>query len=1034
MDKALSYSGFIGGPRNTAISSGFYSLIRAIRRSNSKGEEERIVQKELDLIRQNLSQPDVSLKKMKEFMVRLIYCEMLGQSANFAYIHAIKMAQQGVLLNKRVGYLGVSLFLHSQHELILLLINTIQKDLNSTNVLDVCGGLTACGNLIGAEMVPVVLPLIEQNLQHPQTSLMMYDVLEEVLDSSNTLSLISCGVQYECIMTIANIHPKLSLLKKTSICITRFLKSQSNNLRYLGVNALGVIHKVHPEFSREHQMTVVECLEDEDPTIKQATMNLLYEMCSADNISVILDKVLDHLISSSMETFDHSEHINKMVSLAHQFHPSIRWYVIIIVKILNLCGTNIPANTINNLITSIQMQGNLISYLLHLYEEPKEAGLISYLVEEMLTVANQTHLSEDLIKLIVWILGEFSHSEMSTVPGSEALAGLVALLSKTMSPTTRCCVVAAITKAVLKSGLVSENVTKTAVTLHAQNNIHVKQGSYELEVLCSDPELISALPNITRDQFDWTLSFLDGYVSEALGNGAAPYKPKQQRSAEKHNSPEVMRPFLSGLNFSPYALNSASVMTPTESSSSVTLNNQEAASVSWSPSQSLSSDATGSSIDVELATRPSLKTEGIQKLWSQTGYSRKKEGNRKRLSPNKNNTVQATQEDGRKDKQPAMHMTPVIAVGMSTLHTAESEEDKRKQELAKALFGAVRTQTEKDEIPPQPQIKHSTERVGPTSSEAFADYCTEEGLMIHGETGQNILLDVGIQSGEDDESTTQHHLLNLYCTNKLSDSNTTKLDTLQENVGDVETKSNHGFCLLDGGESLPSLPVDLETYPRSQVAEELVFDTNVRLMMRRVWQTDALVIVFYISALVAIDEARITLDVPSNMKCMIDDKETNLIDIPRLGVTQAKLMCHVPAAHMSLGGELTFKDATKTLKRLFFHAPIHIEDLLRAKEITTEEFGKLWRELSLDQRFIQEANGLTISRIMNKMTSIHMFPVEIIGEEGILAASLLQSSICLIHIKLNNNKLDIWVKSRSKLLSQVLANKCASLIEQDQKN
>ena len=170
------------------------------------------------------------------------------------------------------------------------------------------------------------------------------------------------------------------------------------------------------------------------------------------------------------------------------------------------------------------------------------------------------------------------------------------------------------------------------------------------------------------------------------------------------------------------------------------------------------------------------------------------------------------------------------------------------------------------QIPPQPHIKHSTERVGPTSSEAFADYCTEEGLMIHGETGQNILLDVGIQSGEDDESTTQHHLLNLYCTNKLSDSNTTKLDSLQTNVGDVETKSNHGFCFLDEGETLPSLPVDLETYPRSQVAEELVFDTNVRLMMRRVWQTDALVLVFYITALVAIDEARITLDVPSNMK------------------------------------------------------------------------------------------------------------------------------------------------------------------------
>lgn len=36
-------------------------------------------------------------------MVRLIYCEMLGYEASFGYIHAIKLAQQGNLLEKRVG-------------------------------------------------------------------------------------------------------------------------------------------------------------------------------------------------------------------------------------------------------------------------------------------------------------------------------------------------------------------------------------------------------------------------------------------------------------------------------------------------------------------------------------------------------------------------------------------------------------------------------------------------------------------------------------------------------------------------------------------------------------------------------------------------------------------------------------------------------------------------------------------------------------------------------------------------------------------
>lgn len=42
-------------------------------------------------------------RQMKELMVRAIYCEMLGYEASFSYIHAIKLAQQGNVLEKRVG-------------------------------------------------------------------------------------------------------------------------------------------------------------------------------------------------------------------------------------------------------------------------------------------------------------------------------------------------------------------------------------------------------------------------------------------------------------------------------------------------------------------------------------------------------------------------------------------------------------------------------------------------------------------------------------------------------------------------------------------------------------------------------------------------------------------------------------------------------------------------------------------------------------------------------------------------------------------
>lgn len=48
---------------------------------------------------------------MKECMVRLIYCEMLGYDASFGYIHAIKLAQQGNLLEKRVGMYVCKIFI-----------------------------------------------------------------------------------------------------------------------------------------------------------------------------------------------------------------------------------------------------------------------------------------------------------------------------------------------------------------------------------------------------------------------------------------------------------------------------------------------------------------------------------------------------------------------------------------------------------------------------------------------------------------------------------------------------------------------------------------------------------------------------------------------------------------------------------------------------------------------------------------------------------------------------------------------------------
>jgi AP-4 complex subunit epsilon-1 len=53
-----------------------------------------------------IHQPGIQKKKMKELVVRLMYVEMLGQDASFAYIKAVELCAATSITQKKVGYLA----------------------------------------------------------------------------------------------------------------------------------------------------------------------------------------------------------------------------------------------------------------------------------------------------------------------------------------------------------------------------------------------------------------------------------------------------------------------------------------------------------------------------------------------------------------------------------------------------------------------------------------------------------------------------------------------------------------------------------------------------------------------------------------------------------------------------------------------------------------------------------------------------------------------------------------------------------------
>ncbi|GLD91736.1 hypothetical protein PINS_up000269 [Pythium insidiosum] len=156
------------------LSREFFELVKSIGESKSKQEEDRIIIHEVAQLKRKMSEVTTTTtttskelnKRKKEFLIRLMYVEMLGHDASFGYIKAVEMTASTNLIQKRVGYLTCSLVLSPTHELRFMIINQLQRDLQSSNQLEVCAALTAVCKLMTVEMIPAVQPLVLDLLRH----------------------------------------------------------------------------------------------------------------------------------------------------------------------------------------------------------------------------------------------------------------------------------------------------------------------------------------------------------------------------------------------------------------------------------------------------------------------------------------------------------------------------------------------------------------------------------------------------------------------------------------------------------------------------------------------------------------------------------------------------------------------------------------------------------------------------------------------------------------------------------------------------
>ncbi|KAI9488046.1 adaptin N terminal region-domain-containing protein [Zychaea mexicana] len=147
----------------------FYAFLKRITEAKSKAEEHSHVTDELGSLSAKMGLPDVSSARMKDYLIRLIHCFMLGHNVDFGIIYAIMASQSGeTAAERRVGYLACTLFLGDNDDLGIMLINTLQRDLKSSNFLDRCVALNAICYLHHDEMTSTVLDSVIASMDFPK--------------------------------------------------------------------------------------------------------------------------------------------------------------------------------------------------------------------------------------------------------------------------------------------------------------------------------------------------------------------------------------------------------------------------------------------------------------------------------------------------------------------------------------------------------------------------------------------------------------------------------------------------------------------------------------------------------------------------------------------------------------------------------------------------------------------------------------------------------------------------------------------------
>ncbi|KAJ8779185.1 hypothetical protein J1605_000061 [Eschrichtius robustus] len=672
------------------------------------------------------------------------------------------------------------------------------------------------------------------------------------------------------------------------------------------------------------------------------TLELLYRITNAQNITVIVQKMLEYL-HQSKEEYIIVNLVGKIAELAEKYP---------FVLVLNTVDTYAPDNAwfiqTMNAVFSVggdvmhpDIPNNFLRLLAEGFDDETEnQQLRLYAVQSYFTLLDVENVfyPQRFLQVMSWVLGEYSYLLGKETP-EEVITKLYKLLtSDSISSETKAWIIAAVTK--LTPQAHSSNIVERLIQEFTTSlDTCLRQHAFELKHLHENVKSMKGLLPVDKScedmVVDASLSFLDGFVAEELSQGAAPYKPHHQRQEEKLSQEKV-------LSFEPYGLSF---------SSSGFSGRQSPAGIS------LGSDISGNSTDTGLKETNSLKLEGIKKLWGKEGYLPKKESK----TGDETEALPVPQENIIME-----NVDQIITKKDQSQVLTQSKEEKEKQLLASSLFVGLGSESTINLLGKADTLSHKFRRKSKVKETKSGQTTTAQN-MTHSSFSsssnvtyeEDYYLDNLQDRGDKEvkkfslnsELLDSESLTELPLVEKISNCRLSTPSLFADNNMEVFHPPQSTAASLANEISLASSLLEETTEHMHSDLMEVCNNETISVSSYKIWKDECLLMVWSVFNKSASELKSANLEIAPAENFKITEQPGCCLPVIEAESTknfQYSVQMEKPFTEGNLSGFINYQVMDTHSVQLEFSVNLSLLDFIRPLKISTEDFGKLWLSFAND--------------------------------------------------------------------------------------